>query len=300
MKNNWFWTAVTVLAISISCEKVNEPEESELVRISTPELKIVNYDESSFVVEWNAVENAGSYAYILGDSYEMTISDTRLQMKNLETASYVLKVKAVSNVPQLADSEYAEIQIDLGHNTGPEVEQWLGTWTATFSQTLKWNLADGAEEEVALLDEEMEVELVIAENLDEENGVTITGWYPPEPETPAYGVVMLDGTLVLHQAIAVGESVADGIPTWMSFCSAGGEFGFVTGPDVSPYSLKISEDGKATGTAYEGLLINGLKFKVVNLGIYYDAGNGKIRIPEHGETYLLPAGDARMVYKSSI
>lgn len=298
MKDYLLWTAAAVLMLSVSCEKntVPEPEpEPELPRISAPELRIFDYDETSFIVEWDAVENAGSYAYVLDDSPEMTVSETRLRISDLETKSYVLKVKAVSKALQLADSEYAEIKIDLGHRTSPQVEQWLGTWTATFAQTLQWNTADDAEEEVVLLDEAMEVELVIAENLEEENGVTVTGWYPPEPETPAYGVVMADGSLVMHQSIAVGKPTADGTPTWMSFCSSGGEFGFVPGKDVYPYTLKIQERGEANGTVFEGLLTTGLKFKVVNLGIYYDAGNGRVRIPEYGESYLLPAGAVQLV-----
>lgn len=300
MKDYLFWTAAAVLMLSVSCEKntVPEPEpEPELPRISAPELRIFDYDETSFIVEWDAVENAGSYAYVLDDSPEMTVSETRLRISDLETKSYVLKVKAVSKALQLADSEYAEIRIDLGHRTSPQVEQWLGTWTATFAQTLQWNTADDAEEQVKLLDEAMEVELVIAENLEEENGVTVTGWYPPEPETPAYGAVMADGSLVMYQSVAVGQPTADGTPTWMSFCSSGGEFGFVSGKDMSPYTLKIGESGEAMGTVYEGMLTNGSRFKVVNLGIYNALGNGRIGIPEHGASYCLPSGAVRLARK---
>lgn len=302
MKKCYFVLALAgILSVLASCEKdAKKPEQPdpELPKISAPTLTLYDYDESSFTVTWEEVENAGSYIYSFDNGPEMTISETRLHMEGLETDSYILKVKAVPSAPQLAASDYAEITITLGHRTNPLLEKWIGTWTATFSQTLRWASPDsGEEEEVVLLNDDFTVDLVIAENPEKANFVTVTGWYPPIPDAAANGYVMADGTLALTQATTAGETTDEGTPTWMSFCIASGEFGFVGGADVIPYSISMNTNEEATGIPYEGMLTDGRKYNVVNLGIYNDKGGGRIGIPVHGDTYLLPAGTVRMVRK---
>lgn len=301
MKKCYFVLALAgMMSALASCEKdAKKPEQPdpELPKISAPTLTVYDYDETSFTVTWEEVENAGSYIYSFDNGPEMTISETRLHMEGLETDSYILKVKAVPSAPQLAASDYAEITITLGHRTNPNLEKWIGTWTATFNQTLRWASPDSGEEEVVLLDDDFTVDLVIAENTEDVNSVTVKGWYPPIPDAAANGYVMADGTLALTQATTAGETTDEGTPTWMSFCIASGEFGLITDTDLIPYSFTLESEEKATGTTYEGVLIDGRKYNIVNLGIYYDKGNGKIGIPVHGDTYLLPAGTARMVRK---
>lgn len=301
MKKCYFVLALAgMMSALASCEKdTKKPEQPdpELPKISAPTLTVYDYDETSFTVTWEEVENAGSYIYSFDNGPEMTISETRLHMEGLETDSYILKVKAVPSAPQLAASDYAEITITLGHRTNPHLEKWIGTWTATFSQSLRWASPDSGEEEVVLLDDDFIVDLVIAENTEDVNSVTVKGWYPPIPDATANGYVMADGTLILKQAMSAGEATEEGTPTWMSFCIASGEFGFVGGADVIPYSISMNTNEEATGIPYEGMLTDGRKYNVVNLGIYNDKGGGRIGIPVHGDTYLLPAGTVRMVRK---
>lgn len=302
MKKCYFVLALAgTMSALASCEKdVKKPEQPdpELPKISAPTLTVYDYDETSFTVTWEDVENAGSYIYSFDNGPEMTISETSLHMEGLETDSYILKVKAVPSAPQLAASDYAEITITLGHRTNPNLEKWIGTWTATFSQSLRWASPDsGEEEEVVLLDDDFTVDLVIAENPEKANCVTVTGWYPPIPDAAANGIVMSDGTLVLTQGSAAGETTEEGTPTWMSFCEAGGAFGFVGDAEVQPYSITTGDNGEATGKTYEGMLVDGRKYKIVNLGIYFNKGEGKVGIPVHGDTYLLPAGTVKMVKK---
>lgn len=298
MRPCYLFGLICITAMFTACEQ--EPvqpgpdPEPELPKIDAPSLCLKNYNETSFLVEWEAIEGAGGYVYSVDDGQEMTISETFISVQGLETSAHILKVKAVSNVPQMSDSDYSEMTINLGHKTDPNVEKWLGTWKATFSQTLKWTDPETGEEEAQLMEDDYEVELTITENPEISNGVMITGWYPPLPETPAYGIVMPDGTIQLDNGVSAGDNTGEGTPTWMSFCASGDSFGFVSSTDMNPYTLSLKEEASAFGSTYSGVLADGRQFKVVNIGIYYNKGNGMIGIPYDETSYTLPAGSVQM------
>lgn len=285
---------ITFTMLFAACEQEPKKQpEPELPKIATPELNLTNYNANSFLVEWDAIEGAGAYAYSLDGSSEMTISETRVAITNLETKSYHLKVKAISEALQMADSEYAELTIELKHKTDSNVQKWLGTWKATFNKSVKWSDKEN-EDEVQLLEDDFHSELTVTEDIEIPNGVLITGWYPLSPETPAKGTVMADGTLYLCNGVVTGETTQDGTPTWISFCTSGSSFGFISGADLYPYSITIREDGSALGIVAKGTLTTGQKYEVLSLGIYNILDNGRIRIPYYGESYVLPAGAVQM------
>lgn len=292
--------SMAIYLIFPSCEQEKpQPQlvEPEPEKIEAPALVLKNHSKSSFTVSWSPVENAAGYSYMVNDGLQFSISDTILTVKNLEEGSYVLKVKSVSLSSDRADSEFAEINIDLNHQTSDIVAKWLGKWTATFNQTLSWTDAGSEKESLSVLDEEFKAELNIVENPEVENGVLISGWYPVKPDEAVHAIVLLNGSMVLQNGIVVDKSSEKGALTWMALCSAGGDFGFLPGKDLEPYVFEFQSE-EAFGKIASGYLSNSLPFKLVNFGLYYDKGNGSVHIPSfNGGNYKLPAGPCKMVRK---
>lgn len=88
-------------------------------QLAKPVLSSKNVDANSFVVAWDAVNGATSYAYTVNDEAQQTTSSTQISRTGLtpETA-YTVKVKAVAE--GYTDSEWATITVTTLAGDTPE------------------------------------------------------------------------------------------------------------------------------------------------------------------------------------
>lgn len=84
-----------------------QPDDPAGGTLATPVLSIVDVTESSFAVEWEAVEHAASYTVVLKSDVR-EVADTRVVFENLEVGEYTVRVKAVAEKGSgWTDSSYA-------------------------------------------------------------------------------------------------------------------------------------------------------------------------------------------------
>lgn len=89
-------------------------------QLGKPVLSSKNVDANSFVVAWDAVNGATSYAYTVNDEAQQTTSSTQISRTGLTPeTTYTVKVKAVAE--GYTDSEWATISVTTlaGDTPGP-------------------------------------------------------------------------------------------------------------------------------------------------------------------------------------
>lgn len=103
----------------------------EKATLATPVLTVTDVTSTSFVVTWEAVENAVSYMVNDGEENK-TITETSFKMENLNAGKYTVKVMAIpatdSNYSNSAWASISEIVTGL---TAEEASDWV-----TYSVTL--------------------------------------------------------------------------------------------------------------------------------------------------------------------
>lgn len=130
-------------ALLMSCQDKNEITE-EPVQLAAPELAAVDVTTSSFMVIWDAVENADSYVYTLNGGEEESTTYTSAEFTELSSGNYTVKVKAVSEDPAFLDSEWATIDVTVkepGQLDAPVLKVKDQTQT---SFTVTWDAIENA------------------------------------------------------------------------------------------------------------------------------------------------------------
>lgn len=96
----------------------------EKTALATPVLTVTDITSTSFVVTWEAVENAVSYMVNDGEKNN-TITETSFKMENLSAGKYTVKVMAMAGEgSNYSNSEFATVSQDI---TGPSIDEvdWI-------------------------------------------------------------------------------------------------------------------------------------------------------------------------------
>ena len=110
--------AFAALAIT-SCSDKNDDnsQNSGATALATPVLSIdeASVSDTGFTVTWEAIENAGSYTYVVDNGSEENTANTQVVLTGLSSGSHTVKVKAVpSDTQNYKDSAWATINQTLG------------------------------------------------------------------------------------------------------------------------------------------------------------------------------------------
>ena len=114
MKRNFLGAMIALAASAIlfSCEEP-APEPTP-VSLATPVVSVTEQTETSFVIAWEAVEHAVSYAYTLNDGAEQNTSELSATFTDLTEGTYNVKVKAIApEGEEYLDSDWASIDVTL-------------------------------------------------------------------------------------------------------------------------------------------------------------------------------------------
>lgn len=98
--------------------------DGEKTALATPVLTVTDVTSTSFVVTWEAVENAVSYMVNDGEKNN-TITETSFKMENLNAGKYTVKVMAMAGEgANYSNSEFATVSQDV---TGASIDEvdWI-------------------------------------------------------------------------------------------------------------------------------------------------------------------------------
>lgn len=114
--------AFAALAIT-SCSDKNDDnsQNSGATALATPVLSIdeASVSDTGFTVTWEAIENAGSYTYVVDNGSEESTANTRAVITGLSSGSHTVKVKAVpSDTQTYKESAWATISQTIGGQGG--------------------------------------------------------------------------------------------------------------------------------------------------------------------------------------
>ncbi len=137
--------AVIVAAVS-SCAKENGLQE-QTGPLPAPDVIVTEIGRTGFTVSWDAVTDAGGYAYTFNAGEEQTTRNTSLVFSNLEpSASYVFTVKTVpGSNGSYSESELVTVRVttgEVGTLDAPEPELVAAYRSKTI---IKWKAVYGAD-----------------------------------------------------------------------------------------------------------------------------------------------------------
>lgn len=139
MKKFGLFISIALLVAFVGCDN-DDVEDPVVPAVAKPVVAVSENTPTSFGVEWDAVDQAAGYQYVVTKSdAEGNASEFRPETQTTDTSlkfddaaagvKYTVKVKALAKADsQLADSEYAEIFVE----TPAE-----GLSSQTFSFTVK-------------------------------------------------------------------------------------------------------------------------------------------------------------------
>ena len=122
MKNFFRYAAVALMSLFAlgSCSSDDTDEQSGRAPLAQPEVTVRDLTTSGFTLRWDAVEDAGNYAYTLNDGTETTTSTCEIVFKGLERQTeYVVAVKSCPK----AETGYAESPYTYIHVVTDDMEQ---------------------------------------------------------------------------------------------------------------------------------------------------------------------------------
>ena len=123
MKKFGLFISIALLTAFVGCDS-DDVEDPVVPAVSKPVVAVSEYTPTSFGVEWDAVDKAAGYQYVVTESDaagntsefcpETQTDKTSLRFDDAAAgAKYTVKVKALAAADsQLADSEYAEIFVE--------------------------------------------------------------------------------------------------------------------------------------------------------------------------------------------
>ena len=123
MKKFGLFISIALLTAFVGCDS-DDVEDPVVPAVSKPVVAVSENTPTSFGVEWDAVDEAAGYQYVVTESDaagntsefcpETQTDKTSLRFDDAAAgAKYTVKVKALAAADsQLADSEYAEIFVE--------------------------------------------------------------------------------------------------------------------------------------------------------------------------------------------
>lgn len=114
---------------------MTRPNEFTIV-LSTP--KVTN-DQNSSLMQWDAVPNASSYSISVNGIEVAQLQDTKFDLNELYNGIYQVKVRALSDQTQFADSMWSSPQFFLQEN-----RPLLSPSAQLFGQEMSWSQVPGA------------------------------------------------------------------------------------------------------------------------------------------------------------
>lgn len=114
--------AFAALAITACSDKKDDTHANQnATALATPVLSIdeASVSDTGFTVTWEAIENAGSYTYVVDNGSEESTANTRAVITGLSSGSHTVKVKAVpSDTQTYKESAWATISQTIGGQGG--------------------------------------------------------------------------------------------------------------------------------------------------------------------------------------
>lgn len=108
-----FCSAAVLLMGFAGCENDVEDDYPSVNKLYAPTLVLGAFDHEQATVSWEAVPNAGSYAYMLNDGTALSTGQTSVTLTGLTPEThYTLKVKSVAREGALyfEDSDYVSVE----------------------------------------------------------------------------------------------------------------------------------------------------------------------------------------------
>lgn len=169
----------------------------------------------------------------------------------------------------------------------PMRDGWLGSWNATMSKTVTWDVPAGSNyAEFTFAEKESNFEVTIEADESYPNTVYIYGLTNFDPSVPAIGEVSESGELYIFSGIQMAEADEDGYaPYWISICNTPQGSQTMLNDEFPAYTMTLSGN-TATSTlfsqnGYEFLHMEiyavnpttgGVSFYVQGLPVTYKAG----------------------------
>lgn len=119
--HNKLFSLLCIGLLAFASTSCSEDEGSDAPKLAAPVLSVSNQTSNGFTVNWQAVENAASYSYVLNNEAEQTTNGTSVSFSDLEPGTYTVKVKAKSGSADWADSNYASISATVTEGSTPPV-----------------------------------------------------------------------------------------------------------------------------------------------------------------------------------
>ncbi|HIZ86224.1 MAG TPA: hypothetical protein IAC04_07010 [Candidatus Coprenecus stercoravium] len=292
-------TAMSIMAVAIfaSCnpesngtDSPNKPNEGsennngETVRLATPKLREVSSTNTSIVLEWDAVENAASYAYRVDEADEKSTDALTVEISSLAPGvEHVIEVRAVAPAgSQYRNSTWASYPF----YREPEIvdpqeslQSWLGEYDVVSESTLqiegygnitKYTLLEGQQMEFTISIEPSYYEdmvriygmtsidetwYAVAAHLTDENGNVLANELAPvldyeiTTSTEGYSV----------KWFAIGQLETAESPEIISGCEY-------------PFYLTDNGDGTYEFTPLTGKTSTGVSFTVLATDMFADQG----------------------------
>ena len=140
MKKTTFYASL-MLAASLalaSCEKPDEPDNTETTPLATP---VLTYEttETGFTVTWEAVENADSYIYRLDEGNEQTTTQCEAVFTDMAPGTYKVDVKAAAPAgSDYTDSKWASVSVTVENGEDPD-DDWFNVGDPYLSTEFGFN-----------------------------------------------------------------------------------------------------------------------------------------------------------------
>ena len=235
--------AVLAVVAFVACEEdtPNTPNEDKKGELAKPELSVVDVTDSSFAVEWEAVENAAGYVAVLkGEVVEL--SETRVEFDNLATGEYTVRVKAIAAKDSLwRDSQYASVTAIVKGDVTPSegAERWFGLWSVTSHEAITFD--ENGDHKFDKLENTFEVSITAGLNPDE---VYITDFSLVSANAYARGLV--NGNTLYIMNGYVTESADEYDYKWLAYCSVGGTEYMFFNNEIPSYVLTMDDAGNVS------------------------------------------------------
>ena len=274
--------------------------EIEQQKLATPVLTIEK-GETSAVVTWEAVENATSYKYIFNEGEELTTEETRLEFTDLLMGnSYTIEVQALTTDEAFKESSWATRSFAIMD------QRWVGTWTATWPQTLTVMISDGAITSTEFSNNPVTAELEITEDTTVPGRYLISGlsaiFKPDEMLAVAIMTTGAANSIDIYNEVSCGSPSNGFTPTWLAFAevqNTDGSKHWQPVPGNAPVcTLTLDETGGNATSSYvkePNITIHAFDvfgFQSTNaIGFYYPEGS------HEGDPITLRAGEFTLVKK---
>lgn len=178
----------------------------------------------------------------------------------------------------------------------PELEKWVGTWTATSASTFKWNVVDGKLTDEMLEGTQTTATFRMEINPNDTEQLLIYGWTPAGSTIPAYAILNDDGTtLDVLTGIQVGNTSSSGTtPIWMSYSYFSSESKYYFLSSQTPAYTITLDGNSAKAVPVKANFDNNPDdpYEVNHIGVYGSSSNGiSIYQPENGWPAMVLAGE---------